>query len=283
MTRIEALNDFKKQLRLIGFDYSNVAFGVSAAAKPQYNVDDNSTVNDNTHYIICLYTTKKLFIVWDYNRHKAEGKLTSTFSVSKKWEDLINEKHPITFPYYKRMGNKKDSPCEKVYVVDFRDYKDFFLNIDQYMEFNEYDIDENGKPIAKTIDREPKSPLKSNERKRYSSSRLQRDYNFRTAVLKAYNNQCAICRTKNEAVLQAAHLHGFEVAKTDLNADNPKNGICLCANHHLMYDDYYFEVDVSNLQIVVKKFSIENESWYTHFIDKNGYDGKILKRNDQEN
>ena len=83
------------------------------------------------------------------------------------------------------------------------------------------------------------------ERKRYSYSRVFRDSSFRDRVLKAHNNQCAICGESIEEVLQAAHI----IAVKDGGSDDTENGICLCANHHLMYDWGLFHIDAATKQI----------------------------------
>lgn len=87
--------------------------------------------------------------------------------------------------------------------------------------------------------------MNEENRRRYSLTKLQRKAEFRAQVLEAYGNQCAVCRCGIIQVLQAAHLHGYEVADTDLSADKVEHGICLCANHHLMYDNNLIDLNLS--------------------------------------
>lgn len=55
---------------------------------------------------------------------------------------------------------------------------------------------------------------------------------FRRQTMAAYGNACAICNVQG-ATVQAAHV--FAVAHGGNNTVN--NGIALCANHHILYDD----------------------------------------------
>ena len=66
----------------------------------------------------------------------------------------------------------------------------------------------------------------------YKYERAKRDPSFRNKVLKKWNCTCAICGCTDENILEAAHIKGV----SDGGDDSVENGICLCANHHIMYD-----------------------------------------------
>ena len=56
---------------------------------------------------------------------------------------------------------------------------------------------------------------------------------FRGRVIPAYRNQCAICRLKEERLLDAAHI----VGDADLNGEPVvSNGLSLCTIHHRAFD-----------------------------------------------
>lgn len=55
---------------------------------------------------------------------------------------------------------------------------------------------------------------------------------FRKNVLKAYNNNCAVCNIKDENLLRAAHI----IDVKDGGTDEVHNGICLCVNHEIAFD-----------------------------------------------
>lgn len=137
------------------------------------------------------------------------------------------------------------------------------------MAFNEYD---NGVDAIKNANyfknAVNNSVLSEDERKIYSSTRKQRDFHFRELVLESYDRKCAICRCPIEAVLQSAHLKGHEVAYSNLCEDRPGNGICLCANHHLMYDKGIIEIDIVNHTIRVSDNKVKEMAWYKEFAAK---------------
>lgn len=56
---------------------------------------------------------------------------------------------------------------------------------------------------------------------------------FRTRVLRAYNDTCAICRLKHAELLDAAHILPDNHAKGDPVVPN---GLALCKIHHAAYD-----------------------------------------------
>ena len=56
---------------------------------------------------------------------------------------------------------------------------------------------------------------------------------FRRTVLRAYNNRCAVTRTKVVEVLQAAHIQPY----TNERSNHITNGICLRADLHKLFDE----------------------------------------------
>ncbi|MDR6434329.1 HNH endonuclease [Brucella pseudogrignonensis] len=67
---------------------------------------------------------------------------------------------------------------------------------------------------------------------------------FRSAVLKAYNYQCAVCEVSFGEILEAAHIIPWASGRQHLRAD-PRNGICLCANHHRLFDTGWLFIETS--------------------------------------
>lgn len=55
---------------------------------------------------------------------------------------------------------------------------------------------------------------------------------FRQNVLKAYNNNCAVCNIKDKNLLRAAHIIDVKYG----GDDEINNGICLCINHEIAFD-----------------------------------------------
>lgn len=70
------------------------------------------------------------------------------------------------------------------------------------------------------------------------SARRNRPNQVRFAfnVYKRYGAECAVCGLTVTGLLQAAHL----LAKKDGGSDDARNGLPLCANHHLAFDRGYW-------------------------------------------
>lgn len=60
----------------------------------------------------------------------------------------------------------------------------------------------------------------------------RRQGKFRTEILMAYKNTCAVCGIQEPKILRAAHI--VPVAKG--GTDEVQNGICLCTNHEIAFD-----------------------------------------------
>lgn len=73
------------------------------------------------------------------------------------------------------------------------------------------------------------------------SARRNRPNQVRFAfdVYKRYGTECAVCGLNVKGLLQAAHL----LSKKLGGSDDPRNGLPLCANHHLAFDRGYWCVD----------------------------------------
>jgi len=68
---------------------------------------------------------------------------------------------------------------------------------------------------------------------------VRKQGSFRENVLKAYNNQCAICNINNSKILRAAHIWPV----SDGGLDEVKNGIALCVSHEVAYDAQLFSIN----------------------------------------
>jgi putative restriction endonuclease len=61
---------------------------------------------------------------------------------------------------------------------------------------------------------------------------------FRDKVLRAYREQCALCRLHHEELLDAAHI----VADRDEGPPLVNNGIALCKLHHAAFDSFFLTI-----------------------------------------
>lgn len=62
---------------------------------------------------------------------------------------------------------------------------------------------------------------------------------FAFDVYKRYGTGCAVCGVNVKGLVQAAHL----VPKKNGGSDDARNGLPLCANHHLAFDGGYWSMD----------------------------------------
>lgn len=65
---------------------------------------------------------------------------------------------------------------------------------------------------------------------------------FRSVLLKAYENKCAICSFSFTEALEAAHIVPWSKSN---NAEkiSPNNGILLCSNHHKLFDSGIIKIN----------------------------------------
>ena len=108
------------------------------------------------------------------------------------------------------------------------------------------------------------------ERRRDMIYRTRREGLFRNKVLADYGHQCAICRCNITEILEAAHV--FDVRYG--GDDQRENGICLCANHHMLYDKGLISINWADLTLTIRDARIQTMDWYQRFMDK--YNGHII-------
>jgi hypothetical protein len=80
----------------------------------------------------------------------------------------------------------------------------------------------------------------------------QRDYRFGLAVRRAYNDRCSLCeigfRIRGRPVgVEAAHIIPLEKHGTSRDV---RNGILLCRNHHVLFDEFAWVPD-EDLRVLV--------------------------------
>lgn len=213
---------------------------------------------------LAVYINEKygLALVWDLEHRRNNNHVIGSLSVSMTWDELFKDKNRLR-AIYKKMGIRNDDPYEKVLVLNIDDLDKISYNLNLYININEDDA-EYIDPCGNYI------PLPKPVGKRVSTTRFERDRLFRNRILSEYNNQCAICRCSETKILEAAHIQGIaEGGQNDIS-----NGICLCANHHLMYDTHLIEINFENQTLAYAAPSVQSMAWYSEF--NNQYSGKLL-------
>jgi putative restriction endonuclease len=62
---------------------------------------------------------------------------------------------------------------------------------------------------------------------------------FRERVVRAYREQCALCRLRHQVLLDAAHI---TPDREDDSDPVVSNGVALCKLHHAAFDNYFFAI-----------------------------------------
>ena len=253
-----------KELTGCGEDYLVVT---GKNCEPTCNISRRSAkCRQQAKYVIKVFEEQDLFMVWDCARHreyKNIGAAQSAYSSVASWEDIKWSESPI-IDFYKQIGfGGAERPYEKVLIVQMSFFDQFFMNCEEYMSFNEFDQhfprnDDNAIDTAHAWS----TP---HGRQRYSTSKLSRDASFSKQVLAAYGYRCAVCGCDIKEMLQAAHEHGYTVAETSY--DDPAHGICLCANHHLLYDSDLLIIDLPKRRYMCNA-EMRDLKWYAHYSEK---------------
>lgn len=128
-------------------------------------------------------------------------------------------------------------------------------------------IDENNPPLAPSVQ---ETPLHTGEynpaRKTYQVQRVIRDTKCAKEIKALYEHTCQVCgikiRSSQKTYAEAAHIRALGAPHN--GPDVPGNIICLCPNHHVMFDLGIFSIndDLSLLGIpgkltVHKKHAID--------------------------
>ncbi len=69
---------------------------------------------------------------------------------------------------------------------------------------------------------------------------------FREKVLRAYRQQCALCRLRHEELLDAAHI----IPQSEEGPPVVRNGLALCKLHHSAYDAFFLAIRPNHLVVV---------------------------------
>lgn len=212
----------------------------------------------------------RIAIVWDLKHRKRCGATARNLSLSKSWSEIKKDKDEI-FYSYKNFKTENGYECEKVIWFSYEIFSELLPDIFEYLKFelDEYnEIPEYDKYITNP---NYDWTVKEN-RERISTSTWKRKQIFRKKVLDVYENQCAICRCTESKILEAAHI----ISVADGGSDDINNGICLCRNHHRMFDEKLICINFDTLRLDYVSPTVKKMSWYSEF--NKTYKSKIKKR-----
>jgi putative restriction endonuclease len=96
---------------------------------------------------------------------------------------------------------------------------------------------------SRVMDLGDSGPTSADTDRRYALAERRvrlHQHRFRLDVLRAYNGRCTICALREQSLVQAAHI--VEDAEPGGVAE-VRNGLALCAIHHLAYDRMVLGID----------------------------------------
>lgn len=253
--------DLIKQLEEILIKKNDIVYGTGAPVNIAYECRKKEYSTSNI--LIFLNKNKSIAIIWNLKRQRDSNHIIKTQSLTScSWENVLPVNNEIK-DWYRKIGNISDNPYEKVLAMNFNT---LIANVNDLYQLLEFDITDTSIPRELIV----KEKLKNESRTKRTIEQWNRDVRFRSVVLEAYGKQCAICRCKEEKILEAAHIK----AVSEGGNDKEENGICLCRNHHKMFDEGLIKIDFENLELKYIADSVQSMAWYKEFIIK--YNKKIL-------
>lgn len=257
MTDIEKAEGNQIKIRLYRIYGSNIAARNGNSEKYSFNIQDKGNLVD---IVVYLDYKNRTVIVWNNEYRRRMGCRTHCFN----WDQKINTERiadGFIDTGYRQFRADKDLISETVLIMSFDTLLKNLYNLYELIQTGNYDDEKaNGAEIA---------------RGRRTVSQWNRDKEFRWKVLDAYGKQCAVCRCKEEKLLEAAHIK----AVADGGNDDVRNGICLCANHHLMFDEKLIEIDFKNMCLSHVADSVKNMPWYDVFVRSSG---KLVQKKEEK-
>ena len=225
--------------------------------------------------LIIGYSKKyNTFAVWNPYLHAFRG---ATFKVRVGRFSTNTQRNTEGFlAIYSSLNDRKHSYEKKLlvkpdYIFEFcKSWREFLLpdvNDDQYN--NKVLWADRYSPMPRSWEKISEK-IETIERRRDTVSRARRGAQFRSKVLEAYGNRCAICRCQIPEILEAAHVYDVQYG----GDDKINNGICLCANHHKLYDKGLINIKWEDKSLTINNPEVRSMDWYQRFMDE--YEGHII-------
>lgn len=114
-----------------------------------------------------------------------------------------------------------------------------------------------------TKDFDPNTPGSIKKRVERSIAERRGQEKFRTSLLAAYSNKCAMTGCRDTPVLEAAHIAPY----IDEQTNHIQNGLLLRADIHTLFDLYLIGIDVETWKVVVSKRLTDPAYLKLHGID----------------
>lgn len=224
---------------------------IGQSTQSKCTLDKNQFFKNDIILIFSSFIHK--FIVWNVKIHEGlHAGQTVTLSVNEHSTRKVssNEISPLFHPL--NGTNRAEARNETVIIVPEQRLYDFISSIETYL-INGFEVDH----LVST-------QLYKVERVFDSIIRPRRDPEFRNKILSRYHQTCVVCGEKEPAVLEAAHI----VAVKDGGNDNADNGVCLCSNHHKMYDAGIIDIDLEKGVCSLQDGYSQDVAWYKELRER---------------
>ena len=223
---------------------------------------------ENSHLVFYYHKKWKCYIVWNASILKQADRNSESANFSYGEELICRIKQgipPNIESFDKRiLYQGKQDHYEKVVLVPENKIFDFCICYEDYIYPSPEDLksraylfalpnDDNVVELNAKVDSYGKVI-----RERDRISRARRNPYFRDLILKKYNSTCIICGCQEEIILEAAHIKGV----AEGGDDSAENGICLCRNHHRLFDAALLEIDLKNNKFYCSSESEKKMEWY---------------------
>lgn len=251
---------------------------LSGDCKVKYSQSSNfsyTTTKENiSQYdlVISYNCGKRLFVAWNAKIHHYVHKGEKIKLSASIGHDAYDTDKKLIIPKFiwKNATNNTENGYEKVVFFSAKAIADFCLNWEELLtpnctdsfQYQAYYIDVDGKINYIKADSNTFPIIRAKDQ----VLRTRRSRDFRKRILEKYNSTCLICGCREEKLLQAAHIDSV----ADGGSDASDNGICLCANHHLLYDCNLLNISPENGTFECLSDPEKTMPWYKE-AEKNGF------------
>lgn len=203
-------------------------------------------------FVLIYHETRDVFIVWNTCIHQKlhAGERVKLLVGSYNLTEGATDDIVFASRYYNGT-NGQNNGTEYVAVIQPNGLYDFFNNISYYNTFF------SGDGCDPSMD--------SFQRKLDAVIRKRRDPQFRNRILAKYGGTCAVCGESERVMLEAAHI----TSVSDGGNDDIENGICLCANHHKLYDNALLDINLDKGTFCCRSDKCKHTPWYLEAKKRN--------------
>lgn len=218
--------------------------------------------------VLSYNSKKKLFVAWNPQIHNhIHDATTIVLTANYSNMEISDDEIKIVYMHRKKYG------YEKIAFIGIAALHRFCADYDFYLTPHPDDVNFQSPALYITntgelgnMEAKHSNPnIDKTIRHREYISRLKRDPIFRSKILTKFNNQCVVCGCTEKRILEAAHICDVQYC----NDDSDDNGICLCANHHLLYDSGLLDFDWENDTFSCSSESEQRMPWYLEAAKRN--------------